>query len=400
MSLIDTITGLFNRNSRKYIYAPIDLSHVQNATYNEQPLEAGKNYFRVWLSEMCLAKDREWFKSWYPAVHSIVSLQFGNQEVNLPYVAGSLNLSDVNSSNLDRVIQLNHPMTALMPFNGGVVELTAGILAMQGQDYLNRFIKVMGDFANILVVPQLSAALSVAVPIAKGIEDLLGASNGDLHLGLHQAFLGKGGGNTNLLKAGYIAAILAQESELNANNLWVVNDRLHFGVDANNSKPLSGRTYMLFKIENREERDDLDGLTNIRGPFEEAISALTSGDEERANTLLRVSIGVAVTSTDLTKADRRRVAQALKEEFDSFKNTMPTLREQARVEGREIVKFPDFNKALQLNMSADEALALGEPTVVGWREQIPIPICESSASTYRSGRQELRFGPARRGLRC
>lgn len=362
MALIDAITGLFNRNSRKYIYAPIDLSHVQNATYNEQPLEAGKNYFRVWLSEMCLAKDREWFKSWYPAVHSIVSLQFGNQEVNLPYVAGSLNLSDVNSSNLDRVIQLNHPMTALMPFNGGVVELTAGILAMQGQDYLNRFIKVMGDFASILVVPQLSAALSVAVPIAKGIEDLLGASNGDLHLGLHQAFVGKGGGNTNLLKAGYIAAILAQESELNANNLWVVNDRLHFGVDANNSKPLSGRTYMLFKIENREERDDLDGLTNIRGPFEEAISALTSGDEERANTLLRVSIGAAMTSTDLTKADRRRVAQALKEEFDNFKNTMPTLAEKTHVEGREIIKFPDFNKVLKLKMSVDEALALGEPT--------------------------------------
>lgn len=362
MSLIDTITGLFSRNAKKYMYAPIDFSHVQNATYSAEPLESGKNYFRVWLSEMCLAKDRDWFKSWYPVVHSIVSIQFGNQEVNLPYIAGSLNLSDVNSGNLDRVIQLNHRMTALMPFNGGVVELTAGILAMQGQDYLNRFIKVIGDFANILVVPQLSAALSVAVPIAKGIEDLLGASNGDLHLGLHQAFVGKGGSGTNLLKAGYIAAILAQESELDANNLWVVDDRLRYGTSADNSKLLSGRTYMLFKIENREERDDLDGLTNIRGPFEEAISALTNGDEERANTLLRVSIGAAMTSTDLTKADRRRVAQALKEEFDNFKNNMPTFAEKTHIEGKEIIKFPDFNKVLKLKMSVDEALALGEPT--------------------------------------
>lgn len=141
-----------------------------------------------------------------------------------------------------------------------------------------------------------------------------------------------------------------------------MNDRLRFGVDANNSKPLSGRTYMLFKIENREERDDLDGLTNIRGPFDEAISALTTGDEERANTLLKVSIGAAMTSADLTKADRRRVAQALKEEFDNFKNSMPTLAEQTHVEGREVVKFPDYNKVLQLKMPVDEALALGEPT--------------------------------------
>jgi hypothetical protein len=254
-------------------------------------------------------------------------------------------------------------MTALMPFNGGVVELTAGLLAMQGQDNLNKFIKVMGDFANILVVPQLSAAISVAGPIAKGIEELLGASNGDLHLGLHQAFVGKGGGNTNLLKAGYIAVILAQETELNANNLWVISDSLHYGADANSSKPLTGRTYMLFKIENREERDDLDGLTNIRGPFDQAINALTSGDEDRANTLLKVSLGVAMTSADLTKADRLRVAQALKEEFDNFKNNMPKLREQARLEGRENIEFPEFSKVLKLKMTVDEALALGEPTL-------------------------------------
>ncbi len=366
MPLIDTITGLFNRNAKKYMYVPIDFSHVKDATYSVEPLEAGKNYFRLWLNEMCLAKDREWFKSLYPVVHSIIRIQFGKQEISLPYVAGSLNLSDVNFSNLDKVIQLNHPMTSLMPFNGGAVEVAAGILAMQGEDYLNKFIKVMGDFSSILVVPQLSTALNVAGPIAKGVEELLGVSNGDMHLGLHQSFVGKGGGSTNCLKAGYIAAILAEEEELDTNGLWVTNDRLRYGTSADDSEPLTGFTYMLFQIESREERDDMDGLTNITEPFNEAISALMNGEEERSKTLLRTCIAAAMTSPDLTKADRRRVAQVMKTEFDEAQNmVVPTRGEVRQIipkEAREIDKITDLNKAIRRTMPAEEALARGEPT--------------------------------------
>jgi len=362
MSLIDTVTDLFNRNAKKYMYAPIDISHVKDANYSPEPLEGGKNYFRLWLSEMCLAKDREWFRSWYPVVHSIVSVQFGNQEVNLPYVAGSLNLSNVNSSNLDRVIRLNHPMTALMPFNGGVLELTAGILAMQGEDYLNRIIKVMGDFSSILVVPQLSAALSVAGPIAKGVEELLNVSSGDLHLGLHQAFVG-GGGGANSLKAGYIAAILAEENELDADKLWVVDNRLRYGTSANDSKLLEGRTYMLFRIESREQRDDMDGLTNIRGPFDEAINALMNGEVERSKTLLNTALAAAMTSNDLTKADRRRVTQALREEYKEIEDIWrQTHGELTRGAIRGIGELHDFNRVMERAMPVEKALELGEPT--------------------------------------
>lgn len=364
MSLFDTLNGWINRESKKYMYAPIDRDHVKGATYNTEPLEGGKNYFRLWLSEMCLAKELEWFKSWYPVVHSIINFQFGNKVINLPYIAGSLNLKDVNSSNLDRVIQLNHPMTTLMPFNGGVVELTAGILAMEGRDYLNQFIKVMGDFANILVVPQLSAALNVAGPIANGVEELLGVSNGKLHLGLHQSFVGKEGGVANNLKAGYIAAILAEEKDLDAKKLWVVDDRLRYGTSADNSEPLAGRTYMLFRIENREERDDLDGITTIRGPFNEAISALVNGEEERAKTLLRAAIAAAVTSPDLTRADRRRVAQALKDEYDEMQEVTAPTPKAVKELGKKVTPagISDLNRAMKRAMPVKEALALGEPT--------------------------------------
>src|SRR6185437_6162771 len=138
--------------------------------------------------EMCLRQDRAWFVSWHPAVHSIVRFQFGSRQTDIPGIAGELSLPDVGQQNLDRVVQLNHPMTTLLPYNGGTVELTAGLLAMEGTNLIAGFIKTMGDFAGLLMLPQLSAAVSVATPIASGVEQLLKNANGGLHLGLHQAF--------------------------------------------------------------------------------------------------------------------------------------------------------------------------------------------------------------------
>jgi len=353
MSLWDTITGWVRHDASKFLYVSIDPDHVQDAQYGTEPMEAGRNYFRMWLSEMYLKRDRDWFNSWHPAVHSLIRFQFGTQEVEIPHVAGPLKLKDVNENNLDRVIQLNYPMTTLMPFNGGVVEVLAGLLAMKGEAYLNRFIKVMGDFAGLLAVPQLSAALNVAGPVANGVQELLGVSNGALHLGLHQAFTGRGGGGANELKAGYIAVILAEEGEVDKNRLWIVEDRLRYGASAASSAPFTGYAYMLFRIENREERDDWDSLTSIREPFDKAIEALLAQEEQRAESFLRTAITTALQSPDLTKADRRRVAKALKEEYNETQDLGL---------GAVPRELPNLEHAMQRAISVDEALALGEPT--------------------------------------
>jgi hypothetical protein len=190
MALWDTIVGLVKKDAKKYIYVPIPTDHVRELQTDGAPLEAGKHYFRIWLTEMYLKKERDWFKSWYPVVHSLIRFQFGSQIVEIPHLAGPMHLDGVTDANLDRAIQLNHNLTTLMPYNGGVVELAAGLLAMEGKNYLSSAIKVMGDLSGMLVVPQLSAALAIAGPIASGVQELLSGGNGQMDLGLHQSFTG------------------------------------------------------------------------------------------------------------------------------------------------------------------------------------------------------------------
>lgn len=352
MSLWNVVTSWVSRDAQRYLYVPISEDRVLGAAYDPAPLQARRDYFRLWLVEMCLRKDRAWFISWHPAVHSMVRFQFGSRQVDIPSLAGELSLPNVDQQNLDRVVQLNHPMTTLLPFNGGTVELTAGLLAMEGTNLVAGFIKTMSDFAGLLLIPQLSAAVAVATPIAGGLEQLLAAANGGLHLGLHQTFASKGGG-ANEFRPGYIAVILADATNLDQAALWVKDDRLHIGASADALQSLSGFAYMLFRIEKRADRDDWEGLTSIREPYDSALDALEQQDQQRAETFIRTAIAKALQSPDLTQADRIRVARTLKEEYDHAGDLgLGAIR----------VDRPTLSAAMARSISSDEALALGEPT--------------------------------------
>src|ERR1700722_14736699 len=129
-NLWDAIRGLAERSANQYLYVPIPKERTE-PEFDDQPLKPERSYFRLWLTEMFLTQSKAWFKDWYPAVHSSVRLKFGNQ-------------SDVNFSRgvrapeepLANRVLLNYRLTELMPFNGGVVELGAGLLALEGKNYL------------------------------------------------------------------------------------------------------------------------------------------------------------------------------------------------------------------------------------------------------------------------
>lgn len=319
MTLRDTLIGAFRRNASRYLYVPVPPDHVSGGQPDTAALVEGRDYFRLWLTEMSLKRDRDWFKTWHPAVQSLVRFQFGTDVAEVPNIVGEQWLKNVDSAHLDRAIMLNYPLTSLMPFNGGVVELTAALLAMQGQDFVKRFIGVMTNFAALVAVPQLSAALALAGPVASGIEELFGSSDGEMHLGLHQAFTHQGGGGSEL-RPGYLVAALATEAELDQDTLWVVNDRLRQGPSAAQSTLLTGYAFLLLRIQKETVRDDWEGLTAIMTPFNTAIASLGEGETERADAYYRTAIAAAISSSDLTQADRRRVAEVLKQRFAEAKD--------------------------------------------------------------------------------
>lgn len=325
MSLLDWFVTRFRDEAKKYKYVEIDPPHVNfkdGHQLNPAPLEAGKHYFRLWLVEMFIKNDRDWFKSWYPAVHSAVTFKFGDKEEVITHVAGPTKLTNVGKENLDKVVSINHQLTSLLPFNGGTVGLDAGLLAMQGSDSLGSFIKVLGDFSSLLVVPQLSAALAVATPLANGITELVGATDGELMVGLHDTWAAQAGG-ANVLREKYLAVILAEEKDIKGEKLWVEDDQLRYGDKRETSKPLTGFHYMLFRIERQDAFDAWDSLTSIKEPYEQALVFLQTGSVDQAESFIKQAKLAAFKAKELTRdVDRRRVVDMLQKKYDEAKEVM------------------------------------------------------------------------------
>src|SRR5262249_31985474 len=155
------IKGAADQNAAHFIHEPIPKARTDE-DYPNQPLAAQRHYLRLWLCEMFLTKSRKWFVDWFPAVHSSVNLKFGNTDgVTLSHVAQAPEKALANG------VLLNYEMLPLVPFNGGVVEIEAALLALKGSDYLGAAIKILQDFSS-LVAPPIGQVLTVAEKVSSG----------------------------------------------------------------------------------------------------------------------------------------------------------------------------------------------------------------------------------------
>lgn len=322
MGLFQKIGDKFSHESIKYktVFLP---DYRVDVNYDSTPIKAGESYCRIWLADVNLEKDVEWFKTRYPVVHAAVRFHHGNEIITIPYITEPGHLKSLGSTDLGKVIQSNYPITPLFPFNQGLVELQAGLFSMISDDATSKFIKVMGRFSELLPIPELSSVVKLAEPVYQGIEELLNIGDRQLELVYQQAFTDADGGGSNVLKAGYFAVILAEEHQFNSDSLCVVNDSLQLGspgktkIFLRDSKPLTGYSYMLFRIE-KQTQQDWESLTKIKELVDLAQDVVSNGKYEEVKATLIPAIRTAIMrSPDIAKSDRKpmilKIEETLKE---------------------------------------------------------------------------------------
>jgi hypothetical protein len=330
MSLRDTLGQLFRRDAQHLENFVVPLDHILSptATVNEA-LGAQEGYFRLWVSQVFLQHDRDWFKDWYPVVQSLTNFGLGTlPNVEIAQVAGPSHLPNLDSAHLERIIQLDHALTPLVPFGGGTVQIQASMIAMQSGDIVRRFLDVMGNFAGLVAIPQVSAVVKIADAVSSGVEQLLDVGTSQLVLGYQQTFVSKGGGGGNDLSARYLLLTSAPSGTYSqpSSQIWIKDGQVMVGPDSSSTRQLDKVNYMLLRVETRWERDDWESLESINAPWTKAITTLSEVDSNGqikasdADIAVRVAIAAALNSSDLTTNDKLRVAGAIRQKYTDYKN--------------------------------------------------------------------------------
>ena len=324
MSLLSDIgqllSGRTSSPSRKLAYGRVENvvgwpSHPGPQGF--PPAVPGTVYFRWFLQEMWLRREREWLAHYYPLVYASTSVQFGAGDLELPATLGEFDRTPQGKFvDLSNTLRLNYPMTPLLPYNGGTVELAAALVGIKSQDGIEQLVKAVGALGAALAVPQLSAVASFAGPVANTVSVLAGQGDKRLELGLHQTFAH---GSQEELTAGYyLAAAVDDGLELRK---YRVNEGFLEYADVP-GKRVREFDYMLFRLETMTDRDDLEGLTAIFNLVAEAERAADNDRLDRAKAYVRDAKRAAWHSQDLTKADRARVPKVIDDQFASYLQTI------------------------------------------------------------------------------
>lgn len=304
MTLWDRIKAWKTQNARQLVYARIPAGQTDVAP--GPPINAYEGYVRVFLSDMFLTRSRDWFTDWHPCVHTSVRLELAGQKgATIAHVARPPQQA------LAPGVRVNYPVTDLLPFSGDVVEIEAALLALQGKAYIEAALGLLESFSSLIPGP-VGQALAIAEKVTSGLDKLVGAVDGQVHLGFHDSFGSEGGSST--LQSGYLAVVLATPEQVDPSRLGVAKHRLHILGPNGAWAPLEGFDSMLFYVEGRAQRDNWR-LPSIQGPLDQAIEAQVLGDDHKADAYKKAALVAALTCKELTPRDRRRVAQAIKEEL-------------------------------------------------------------------------------------
>lgn len=159
MSLWTRIQDWFARNGQL-----LTVEFLPAGEGSDFEIRPERDYLRVWLSDMLLARDRAWFTDRHPAVHASVRLTFANR-------AGRefTTVARPPEGALGPGRRRDYALTPLIPYAGGVVELEAGLTAIEGESGLTAGLDLLQQLSGLLV-PPLEQALKIADVVAGGVE--------------------------------------------------------------------------------------------------------------------------------------------------------------------------------------------------------------------------------------
>lgn len=274
-----------------------------------EPLPAYGGYLRLWLVEGFLARRVEWGSTHFPALHGGVSLRFLGQDP-LPFTM----LTRPPGAWEAPGAQLDFPLTPLLPWSGGTVEVEAALYKASVAGPLATAAELVGGLAA-LMGPPLSTAAMIADKVSDGLNAVLAESGEQPELAVHWSMVSAGGGG-NLLRPGYLAVANSPRERLGG-DLSVGAGRLLLD-DGSGPRQLAGVDFLLLRVECRAERDDwrfpeLDELIRLAG------DAYLQGQEETFRARRTEAVVRAWNSTDLTPTDRKRVAKLVADEIDAVR---------------------------------------------------------------------------------
>lgn len=311
----DSRSGIKGREHTLY-YVSAEQTPQERAA-GGAPLVAGRHYFRLWLTSIYLF-DVKREEPLFPCVFNVAWTTLDGQLDSLASVLSGEQLEtdsnggrivSANSVYAYRFYRPNLKLTPLTPFDGGPLIIDT-CLTLGGSR------SVEFDSASRLSADATAGGLRVSLESA---DQLLAVIDKGLDAADEQQTIR---GATVLwdegfepLREGYLALIDAGRGEIDPARLRVSDDYL-YERGPGELAPLLRHSYVLLRVERRDEYDDWNSLTHIQTPYARAVKMFGLGRIGEALKSYKEALAAAANALELTReVDRPRLMLQLEKGF-------------------------------------------------------------------------------------
>jgi hypothetical protein len=317
------------------------------------------------VSEMFLVHDRRLYTTRYPGLYAF-SRFLGHAEFReATAFAGPRELQGLKVD-MRRVIGQNYRILGPLPYRGDEVEVSIGLLSLQGEDLAERMLNVLSRLASITGAGQLSIPAAVAQPIKGAVDDLLGLSQTELCIGIHDRFALQSQSPNSRLAPGHLLVANTPDGTLKPSEAWIREGQLFVGPSLEQARPPKDFDYFLLSLERLDQRQDWSSLELVAPRIKNLSELLAkSTSENDLRTEFTLFKGAVLSSPDLIHKDCARIILGMKERI---KETL-----ELRRSGLDDVKFLSDGTEAGVRPSP-----LGDLNSIG--DEVPVEISQRATN--------------------
>jgi hypothetical protein len=283
--------------SNEWLFGKLEPSQIP-FKINEGPIQVDQEYIDVFLRSMRIVHVRKGTKKFFGAVHSFITLPILNQTGKFHVLTTPTDLSNIDASNVDRIIQINKRLLGPIPYGGGDLTINIGLFSIESADLTGPFLKVLENMSTTAGVSFVKSAFPFANILTEGVNLLFGAGNSNcLEVGLSTTF--------NELHSGYFVVMRASKGDVAIENLSLDKDFRLIGKTKKGSG-IDDFPYIVFSIESSPKRAWRD-IPEIADGFKQTMDFVRIGDVNGANAAFTAFRRIVLTSPDLVSDDAAKI---------------------------------------------------------------------------------------------
>ncbi len=329
--------------SRSWTHGWLDPKQTPEQFEGRQ-LDARKDYVEIRLRSMRIPFKRIGTKKYYGAVHSFISLSsvsdIGKASFNV--ITTPTSLQKVDPKNVSNVIQEDIPLLGPVPYQGGDIEVEAGVFSILENDLITPFLKVAEDISKTASIDVVSQAIPFVQPLQNAIYSLVGASDSNkLEIGLKMS----------LKREGYLVVVGdGRTGDLSTLKLHK-DGRLYTGTEEIAKCP-----YMVLTIKALKNRRTITTIPDLLKATNNLLAALRTWKEETILEFYNAFEKVAFSSPDLLPDDAKIITEQTYEE--RVKPVLDQIRGRGKGKGKVlgITAKADVKETMKLLNQIDISL--------------------------------------------